>query len=423
MSLSREQDAAELAAADNHYVAQPPLDSVCDPIDEILQEIRAGRMVIVTDDEDRENEGDLLMAAEKVTPEAVNFMAMYGRGLICAPITQERAAALGLSRMVPQNRESFGTDFTVSVDAREGISTGISAADRARTIRLLADPNSHPSDLVQPGHVFPLQSKTGGVLRRAGHTEAAVDLPRMAGLDPSGVICEILNADGSMARLEQLLPFAKEHGLKLCSIGDLIAYRRKREKLVVREEVIQMPTSFGDFKLFLYRSTLDDQHHLALVRGEISPEEPTLVRVHSECLTGDVFGSERCDCGSQLHNALAQIDAEGKGVLLYMRQEGRGIGLAAKIHAYKLQESGLDTIEANEKLGFPMDLRDYGIGAQILADLGVRRIRLMTNNPKKVVGLQGHDLEIVEKIPIVSAPTPHNERYLETKRLRMGHTL
>lgn len=397
--------------------------AVCHPIEDILADIRAGKMVIVTDDEDRENEGDLVMAAELVTPEAVNFMATYGRGLVCAPVTPEIASALGLSRMVPENREAFGTDFTVSVDARTGITTGISAADRARTLRLLAEPDARPSDFVQPGHIFPLQAKPGGVLRRAGHTEASVDLARLAGLRPAGVICEILNADGTMARLDQLVPFAQQHGLKLCSIGDLIAYRRRREKLVVREEFIHMPTDFGDFQLYLYRSTLDGEHHLALVRGDISGEEPTLVRVHSECLTGDVFGSLRCDCGNQLHNALAQIDEAGRGVLLYMRQEGRGIGLAAKIHAYKLQEQGLDTIEANEKLGFPMDLRDYGIGAQILADLGVRRIRLMTNNPKKVVGLQGHDLEITEQVPVKVMPNPHNQRYLETKRLRMGHLL
>ena len=399
--------------------AAPQFESLADDI----QDIRAGRMVVVTDEEDRENEGDLVMAAEKVTPEAVNFMAMYGRGLICVPITEERAEQLGLQRMVLENRESYRTDFTVSVDAAQGVTTGISAHDRARTIQLLVDPQARPADLVQPGHVFPLRARAGGVLRRAGHTEAGVDLARMAGLAPAGVLCEILNADGTMARLPELLKFRRKHRLRMCSIRDLIAYRRSQEKLVEREQVIKLPTDFGDFDLHMYRSVIDGGHHLALVKGDISPRKATLVRVHSECLTGDVFGSMRCDCGSQLHTALKQIEAAGHGVLLYMRQEGRGIGLPAKIHAYKLQEEGLDTVEANLKLGFPAELRDYGLGAQILFDLGVRKMRFLTNNPKKVIGLEGYGLKIVEVVPIKSPANPHNAKYLETKRVKMGHLL
>ena len=394
-----------------------------DPIASVISDIRRGRMVIVTDDADRENEGDLLMAAAKVTPAAVNFMAKHGRGLVCSPITEERAQKLGLQRMVAHNRELFKTDFTVSVDATAGISTGISAKDRSTTIRVLAQESSRPADLVQPGHVFPLQAKPGGVLQRAGHTEAAVDLARLAGLDPSGVICEILKEDGSMARLPDLVKFKRKHGLKLCSIQDLIAHRRKSEKLIEREETILMPTDYGDFDLHLYRSLVDGLHHIALVLGKISSGKPTLVRVHSECLTGDVFGSRRCDCGSQLHQAMKRIREAGSGVLVYMRQEGRGIGLGPKIHAYKLQEQGLDTVEANEKLGFPMDLREYGLGAQILSDLGVRRIRLLTNNPRKVVGLEGYDIEIVEQLPIRSKTNPHNAKYLATKKKKMGHKL
>ena len=390
-------------------------------IEEVLADIRAGKMVIITDDADRENEGDLVMAAEMATTATVNFMATHGRGLICAPIIAERAEQLGLERMVRENRESQKTDFTVSIDAAHGITTGISAADRAATIRILADPQAKPADLVQPGHVFPLKAKDGGVLRRAGHTEAAVDLARLAGLQPAGFICEIMAEDGSMARLPELLEFAKKHDLKIATIEDLIAYRRRAERLITREQVINMPTQFGEFKLHMYRSMIDSSHHLALVKGEITQEQPTLVRVHSECLTGDVFGSMRCDCGSQLHAALEQIEKAGSGVLLYMRQEGRGIGLPAKIHAYKLQEEGLDTVEANLKLGFPAELRDYGIGAQILADLGVHKMRFLTNNPKKVVGLEAYGLEIVEIVPIHFAPNPHNARYLETKRLKMGH--
>ena len=394
-----------------------------DPMPEVIAEIRRGGMVIVTDDEDRENEGDLLMAAEKATPQAVNFMARFGRGLICVPVTEGRATQLGLQRMVAHNRELHATDFTVSVDAATGITTGISARDRAAAIGVLCDPKASPSDLRQPGHIFPLQAAAGGVLRRAGHTEAAVDLARLAGLDPSGVICEILNEDGSMARLPDLLKFRRKHGLKMCSIRDLIAYRRKSEQLVRREQEIAMPTDFGEFRMVLYRAEMDNQHHLALVKGPIDPKKPVLVRVHSECLTGDVFGSRRCDCGGQLHRALRQISESGHGVLVYMRQEGRGIGLPAKIHAYKLQEEGLDTVQANERLGYPADLRDYGTGAQILADLGVTKIRLLTNNPRKVVGLEGHGLEIIERVPICPVSNPHNARYLGTKKTKLGHLL
>ena len=394
-----------------------------DAIDDVVREIAEGRIVIVTDDADRENEGDLVMAAEKATPDAVNFMSKYGRGLICVPIANERAEQLGLQRMVAQNREMYRTDFTVSVDAARGVTTGISAHDRAATIKTIANPKSAPEDLVQPGHVFPLRAKDGGVLRRAGHTEAAVDLARMAGLQPAGVLCEILHDDGTMARLPELMEFRKKHGLRICTIQSLIAHRRLREKLVELEQVVKLPTDYGDFDLHLYRSTLDGAHHLALVKGKIDKTRPTLVRVHSECLTGDVFGSRRCDCGNQLHAALRQISEEGNGVLVYMRQEGRGIGLAAKIHAYKLQEEGLDTVEANAKLGFATDLRDYGLGAQILFDLGVRQFRFLTNNPKKVVGLEGYGIQMIEQVPIRSEANPHNAKYLETKKVKMGHML
>lgn len=394
-----------------------------DSIESVLKDVRAGKMVIVTDDAERENEGDLVMAASKVTPEAVNFMAKNGRGLICVPLAATRARQLGLQRMVAHNRELHRTDFTVSVDAAKGVTTGISARDRAKTIRMLAGTKSAPADLTEPGHVFPLQAREGGVLQRAGHTEAAVDLVRLAGLDATGVICEILNEDGSMARLNDLQKFRRKHKLKMCSIRDLIAYRRRREKLVEREQCVRMPTDYGDFDLYLYRSLTDGAHHLALVRGKIDPKQPVLVRVHSECLTGDVFGSRRCDCGSQLHQAMRQIAQHGTGILLYMRQEGRGIGLPAKIHAYKLQEDGLDTVQANRKLGFPTDLREYGMGAQILSDLGVRKIRLMTNNPRKVVGLSGHGLQITARLPIKSVPHAENERYLKTKKRKMGHLL
>jgi 3,4-dihydroxy 2-butanone 4-phosphate synthase/GTP cyclohydrolase II len=394
-----------------------------DSVENVLADVRKGKMVIVTDDEDRENEGDLLCAAEKITPEIVNFMATHGRGLICAPLSPEIALRLELREMVQRNKEAFSTNFTVSVDAASGISTGISAADRARTIQLLAEPKTQAGDLVQPGHIFPLIAKPGGVLRRAGHTEAAVDLARLSGLQPAGVICEIMNKKGEMARLPELITFAKKHKLRVCTIASLIRYRRDQEKLVEKEQTIQMPTDYGDFDLHLYRSKLDGETHLALTKGKIDDGEPVLVRVHSECLTGDVFGSRRCDCGTQLHLAMERIQNEGRGVLLYMRQEGRGIGLAAKIHAYKLQEQGMDTVEANLKLGFPMDLRDYGMGAQMLCDLGVKKLRLMTNNPRKVVGLQGHNLEMVEQIPIKAVPNEHNARYLDTKKKKMGHKL
>jgi len=380
-------------------------------------------MIIVTDDEDRENEGDLVMAAEKATPDAVNFMAKHGRGLICVPTTERRLQALNIEPMVRENRDSYRTAFTVSVDARTGITTGISAYDRARTIRILADPHAASEELVSPGHIFPLQAREGGVLCRAGHTEACVDLIRMAGLYAVGVICEILNEDGSMARLPELLNYKQTHGLKLCTIRDLIEYRRQRERLIVREQEVAMPTEHGEFRLHLYRSLVDNQHHCALVMGKLRGKENVLVRVHSECLTGDVFGSQRCDCGHQLHEALRRIAAEGAGVLVYMRQEGRGIGFANKMHAYALQETGLDTVEANEKLGFKPDLREYGLGAQILADLGLRSIRLLTNNPRKIVGLEGFGLKITEQLPIRITPTAHNVKYLETKKKKMGHTL
>jgi len=394
-----------------------------DPIDEVLEELRQGRMVIVTDDANRENEGDLILPAEKAMPELINFMIRYTSGVLCVPMEGHDLDRLELPLMTLRNTESMRTAYTISVDAKEGVSTGISAADRSRTIRLLSDPKTVATDLVRPGHVFPLRYREGGVLRRAGHTEAAVDLARLAGLRPAGVLAEVVNDDGSMARLPDLVRFKQEHKLKICSIENLIAYRRAREILIEREEVISLPTDYGVFSLHLYRSVIDEVHHLALVKGTISGEEPTLVRVHSECLTGDVFGSQRCDCGDQLHAALQQIDQAGSGVLVYMRQEGRGIGLAAKIHAYKLQEEGLDTVEANEKLGYPMDLREYGTGAQILVDLGVRQIRLLTNNPKKVVGLEGYGLNIVEQLRIKAPENPHNKRYLRTKRLKMGHLL
>ena len=392
-----------------------------DSIEAVIADLRKGKMVIVVDDADRENEGDLIMAAERVTPAAINFMAKFGRGLICVPTTSERLKQLGVEEMVTQNRESFKTAFQVSVDAAKGITTGISAADRAHTIKVMADPTAVPEDLVQPGHVFPLRARAGGVLQRAGHTEAAVDLVRLAGCRPIGVICEILSDDGSMARLPQLMRFSKKHKLKICTIEELIKYRRRREKLVQQIEVVSMPTDYGDFDLHLYKSTTDGQHHLALVKGEVAGKANVLVRVHSECLTGDVFGSRRCDCGPQLQQAMRQVAEEGRGVILYMRQEGRGIGLVPKILAYKLQETGLDTVEANLKLGYKMDLREYGIGAQILADLGLKTIRLLTNNPKKVVGLEGYGLEIVEQVPIRVKPNPHNEKYLKTKREKLGH--
>ena len=394
-----------------------------DSIDEVLGSVRQGRPIIVTDDANRENEGDLILAAEKATAETLSFMIRYTSGVICVPMEGSDLDRLELPLMTLKNTEAMRTAYTISTDARSGVSTGISAADRTRTIRLLSDPGTRAEDLVRPGHVFPLRYREGGVLRRAGHTEAAVDLARLAGLRPAGVLAEVVNDDGSMARLPQLFAFAQQNQLKICSIEQLIAYRRAREKLIVKEQEVDLPTDYGDFRLHLYRSLVDDVHHLALVRGTISPTAPTLVRVHSECLTGDVFGSRRCDCGNQLHAALEQIDEAGAGVLVYMRQEGRGIGLAAKIQAYKLQEEGLDTVEANERLGFAGDLREYGIGAQILVDVGVKEIRLLTNNPKKVIGLEGYGLNIIDQLPIKAPANQHNEKYLETKRLKLGHLL
>ncbi len=399
------------------------MQTALDSVEAALADLRRGKMVIVVDDADRENEGDLVMAAEHATPAAINFMAKFGRGLICVPTTGDRLKQLGVERMVTQNRETFKTDFQVSVDAARGVTTGISAADRAKTIQVMADPTALADDLVQPGHIFPLRAKSGGVLQRAGHTEAAVDLARLAGCRPIGVICEIMSDDGTMARLPELRKFARKHKLKVCSIADLISYRREREKLVERIEVVKMPTDYGDFDLHLYRSHTDGQHHIALVKGDLGRGERVLVRVHSECLTGDVFGSRRCDCGPQLQQAMKQVSAAGCGVILYMRQEGRGIGLGPKIQAYKLQEKGLDTVEANQKLGFAMDLREYGLGAQILCDLGLKTIRLLTNNPKKLVGLGGYGLKVVEQVPIRVKPNPHNERYLKTKREKLGHLL
>jgi len=392
------------------------------PVEEIITEIANGRLVIVADDPGRENEADLIGSASLSTPETIAFMATHGRGLICAPLTAARVEALDLPPMSRRNREEYRTAFTVSVDASEGITTGISAADRSLTIRLLADQQASSDSLVQPGHVFPLQAVDDGVLRRAGHTEAAVDLVRMANLPAAGILCEIMHEDGTMARVGDLGCYQETHGLKACTIAQIIEYRRRTERLIEHEETIDLPTDYGPFDCHLYRSHTDNSHHLALTRGNIDPDTPILVRVHSECLTGDVFSSRRCDCGSQLHTALEHISKDG-GVLLYLRQEGRGIGLSAKIQAYKLQEKGFDTVEANEKLGFPSDLRHYGMGAQILHDLGVRKIRLLTNNPKKVVGLEGYGLEIIDQVPIRSETNPHNERYLQTKRDKLGHHL
>lgn len=397
--------------------------SVFATVEEAAEEFRRGRFVIIVDDEERENEGDLAIAAEKVSPEAINFMATHARGLICVSLTEERCQELNLPLMVQENTSPHGTAFCVSVEARGRVTTGISAADRAATVQALIDPRTKPEDLIRPGHMFPLRAKPGGVLKRAGHTEASVDLARIAGLYPAAVICEIMDEDGTMARLPRLASFAAEHGLKILTVRDLIAYRLRSERLVELVASPQLPTRFGDFRVYGFRSMVTQEEHLALVMGEISPEEPVLVRVHSQCLTGDVFGSARCDCGAQLETALAKIAAEGKGVLLYLLQEGRGIGLFNKLKAYQLQDEGLDTVEANHRLGFGADQRDYGVGAQILRQLGVRKMRLMTNNPAKYVALSGYGLEIVERIPLEVPPTPHSRKYLRAKKEKLGHLL
>ncbi len=392
-------------------------------VEDAIEDIRAGRMVVVCDDEDRENEGDLTMAAQFATPEAINFMAKEGRGLICLALPPERCEELGLDLMAAKNESPFETAFTVSIEARDGVTTGISAADRAQTIQVAIDPRTAPRDLVQPGHIFPLKAKAGGVLERTGQTEAAVDLARLAGLNPSGVICEVMNDDGTMARVPDLERYCVRHALKMITVADLIAYRRRHDKLVERVVTTRLPTAFGEFSVVGYRSLVDDKHHVAMVKGDVEGVEDVLVRVHSECLTGDVFHSLRCDCGEQLDSALAMIEREGQGVLLYLAQEGRGIGLLNKLKAYNLQDQGLDTVDANLELGLPVDLRDYGIGAQILVDLGLSSIRILTNNPKKIRGLEGYGLSVAAQIPIVHASNPHNERYLEAKRDRLGHTL
>jgi 3,4-dihydroxy 2-butanone 4-phosphate synthase/GTP cyclohydrolase II len=392
-------------------------------IDEALEDIRQGKMVVVCDDEDRENEGDLTMAAQFATPEAINFMATHGRGLICLSLTPQRCDELGLDLMAAKNESAFETPFTVSIEAREGVTTGISAHDRARTIQVAIDPESSPRDLVQPGHIFPLKSRSGGVLERIGQTEAAVDLARLAGLNPAGVICEVMNDDGTMARVGDLVEYCARHGLKMVTVADLIKYRRRHDKLVERVVSTKLPTGFGDFQAVGYRELLGGKHHVALVKGDVDGQADVLVRVHSECLTGDVFHSLRCDCGEQLESALAMIESQGRGVLLYLAQEGRGIGLLNKLKAYKLQEGGMDTVQANLELGLPADLRDYGIGAQILVDLGLSSIRILTNNPKKIRGLEGYGLSVSEQVPIEHISNPHNEAYLRAKRDRMGHTL
>jgi 3,4-dihydroxy 2-butanone 4-phosphate synthase/GTP cyclohydrolase II len=400
-------------------MTNPPFST----IEEAIEDIRDGRMVVVCDAEDRENEGDLTMAAQFITPDAINFMATHGRGLICLALTGQRCDELGLDLMAAKNESPFQTAFTVSIEAREGITTGISAHDRAHTVQVAIDPGTRPHDLVQPGHIFPLKAKEGGVLERTGQTEAAVDLARLAGLNPSGVICEVMNDDGTMARVPDLERYTQKHGLKMVTVADLIAYRRRNDKLIERVVEAGLPTKFGDFTVVGFRSLVDDKHHVAMVKGEIEGMEDVLVRVHSECLTGDVFHSLRCDCGQQLEDALARIEHEGRGVLLYLAQEGRGIGLLNKLRAYRLQEDGLDTVDANMKLGLPADLRDYGIGAQILVDLGLTSIRLLTNNPKKIVGLEGYGLTVTDQVPIEHPPGEHNREYLRAKKERLGHML
>jgi 3,4-dihydroxy 2-butanone 4-phosphate synthase/GTP cyclohydrolase II len=392
-------------------------------VEEALEDVRRGKMIVVCDGEDRENEGDLVLAGQFTTPEAINFMAREARGLICLALEPERCDELGLDLMAAKNEAPLKTAFTVSIEAAEGVTTGISAHDRARTVQVAIDPRSGPADLRQPGHIFPLKAKQGGVLERTGHTEASVDLARLAGLIPAGVICEIMNEDGTMARVPDLAPYCERHGLKMITVADLIAYRRRTEKLVERVVATRLPTAFGEFSAVGYRSLVDDKHHVAMVKGEVAGREDVLVRVHSECLTGDVFHSLRCDCGEQLASALAMIEREGLGVLLYLSQEGRGIGLLNKLRAYRLQEDGLDTVEANLKLGLPADLRDYGIGAQILGDLGLTSIRILTNNPKKIIGMEGYGLSVTAQLPIESIPNPHNEAYLRQKAELLGHTL